>query len=125
MYVSNIACKVCLMLGGQCVRFHPNSLYVATGSSDHSCRLWDVHRGNTVRVFLGHQNAVTTMAMSTDGKYMASAGMRYISLEVQPTESKFCIRCRPGHQALGSGIWQLREDYDGSYRTYSFFGFQR
>jgi WD40 repeat protein len=27
----------------QCVKFHPNSLYLATGSNDNSCRLWQSH----------------------------------------------------------------------------------
>jgi transcription initiation factor TFIID subunit 5 len=57
----------------QCVRFHPNSLYLATGSADRSCRLWDVHRGDCVRVFLEHEDAVNCIAMSPDGRYLASA----------------------------------------------------
>lgn len=58
----------------QCVRFHPNSLYLATGSSDWTCRLWDMQRGTTVRVFIGHQGAITSLAISPDGRYLASAG---------------------------------------------------
>ncbi|KAL0071905.1 Transcription initiation factor TFIID subunit 5 [Marasmius tenuissimus] len=57
-----------------CVQFHPNSLYLATGSGDWTARLWDVQRGSCVRVFVGHQGAVTSMAMSPDGRYLASAG---------------------------------------------------
>ena len=58
----------------QCVRFHPNSLYLATGSSDHTARLWDVQKGTSVRVFIGHQGVITTMAFSPDGQYLATAG---------------------------------------------------
>lgn len=65
----------CLFFFWQCVRFHPNSLYLATGSSDRTARLWDVQRGNCVRVFIGHQNIVSTMAFSPDGKTLATAGM--------------------------------------------------
>lgn len=36
-------------------RFHPNSNYVVTGSSDRTIRLWDVLTGNCVRIFTGHK----------------------------------------------------------------------
>lgn len=38
-----------------CTRFHPNSNYVVTGSSDRTIRLWDVLNGNCVRIFTGHK----------------------------------------------------------------------
>lgn len=58
----------------QCLGFHPNSLYLATGSSDWTARLWDVQRGSCVRVFIGHQGGLSTLAVSPDGRYLASAG---------------------------------------------------
>ena len=58
----------------QCVRFHPNSLYLATASSDYTARLWDVQKGTPVRVFIGHQSAVSTLAFSPDGQFLATAG---------------------------------------------------
>lgn len=38
-----------------CTRFHPNSNYIVTGSSDRTIRLWDVLTGNCVRILTGHK----------------------------------------------------------------------
>ena len=37
----------------QVAQFHPNGKYIATGSSDHTCRLWDIHSGQCVRLLAG------------------------------------------------------------------------
>lgn len=43
-----------------CTRFHPNSNYVVTGSSDRTIRLWDVLTGNCVRILTGHKASQLT-----------------------------------------------------------------
>ena len=56
-----------------CVAWHPNCNYVATGSSDRTVRLWDVQTGECVRIFVGHRGGVRALSMSPDGKSAASA----------------------------------------------------
>nr|CAD7569457.1 unnamed protein product [Timema californicum] len=57
-----------------CVQFHPNSNYVATGSSDRTVRLWDCVTGNHVRLMTGHKAPIYTLCFSVEGRFLASAG---------------------------------------------------
>ena len=56
------------------VRYHPNSIFVGTGSMDNSVRLWDMRDGNVCRVFKKHPGPVHSLAFSPNGQFLASAG---------------------------------------------------
>lgn len=56
------------------MKFHPNCNYVFTGSSDKSIRMWDIHKGNCVRLFTGHLRGITSLAVSSNGRLLASGG---------------------------------------------------
>ena len=58
----------------QCVQFHPNSNYIATGSSDRTVRLWDNVTGTQVRLMTGHKGQIYSLAFSVEGRFLASAG---------------------------------------------------
>jgi len=68
--VLNVICSFLF----QCVGFHPNGSYLATGSSDTSVRLWSVDSGELVRVLDGHRAPVMCLSFSADGNYIATAG---------------------------------------------------
>lgn len=58
----------------QVVQFHPNSNYVASGSSDMTVRLWDCVTGSQVRLMTGHKGPIFSLTFSTEGRFLASAG---------------------------------------------------
>ena len=64
----------------QCVKFHPNGNYLATGSSDMSIRLWSLQDAESKRVLTEHKGMVTALAFSPNGKYLASAGRLRLQL---------------------------------------------
>jgi WD40 repeat protein len=56
------------------VAFAPDGTFLATGHDDAAVRVWDVRRGEVLRVLEGHGRAVSALAFSPDGSRLASAG---------------------------------------------------
>ena len=63
-----------ILVGHMCdievVEFHPNSHYVATGSSDRQVRLWSVETGECVRLFFTVAGAITSMRFLRGGSHL-------------------------------------------------------
>jgi WD40 repeat protein len=69
--------EVCQLKGHQdCVRslvFLPDSKTLLSGSQDQTIRVWDVAWGKQVRMVRRHRAGVTALAVSRDGRVIASA----------------------------------------------------
>ena len=55
------------------VNFSPDGKIFATGSWDHTARLWDAIKGSPSKTLIGHTGSVESVSFTPDGQTLASA----------------------------------------------------
>lgn len=55
-----------------CVKSSSNGFYIASGSYDHSARLWCTERNDTLRMFAGHSQEVTSIDFHPNSTYFTT-----------------------------------------------------
>lgn len=55
-----------------CVEFHPNIHYLATGSNDKQVRLWSILSGECVRIMVSVAGTVRSLKFSRSGNHLFS-----------------------------------------------------
>ena len=83
----------------------PDGRALASGSYDHTIRLWDVETGEVIRTLRGHTGAVYSQAWSPDGRALAS-GSYDKTVRLWNVETGEVIRTLRGHtDAVRSITW--------------------
>src|SRR4030095_5075108 len=87
---------------------------LASSSDDSTVRLWNIETGETVRQYLGHKGLVDALAISRDGKFMATGSADRTSQfwEIFPEPEPRVIR--------GEGVFDATLSPDGSVIAGSF-----
>jgi hypothetical protein len=95
-----------------------------SGSYDDTLRLWDVNTGDCLRTFEGHTNAVTSVNLSGDGRYVLS-GSDDKTLRLWDVETGECLRTFEGHTGNVTSVclssdscYALSGSYDKTIRLW-------
>jgi len=59
--------------GYNCMKFHPDGLILAGGTTEKTVAVWDIKDQVTVATLAGHEGEVTSLSFSENGYYLASA----------------------------------------------------
>jgi len=82
--------------GVNSVTVTPDGKYLISGSSDKTCRLWNLATGSCIRIFEGHTSGVNTVTVTPDSKYMIS-GSTDGTCRLWNLATGDCIRIFEGH----------------------------
>ena len=85
------------------VRFAPDGARVASASSDHTARVWDIATGDCLALLEGHRDDVNGVAWSPDGSCVATASFDG-SARVFDAGSGACLAELRGHDGDVNGV---------------------
>ena len=87
----------------------PYGQTLASGSDDHTVRLWDVTSGQCLKILQGHTNGVWSVAFSPDGQTLASGSDDH-TVRLWDVTSGQCLKILQGHT---NGVWSVAFSPDG------------
>ncbi len=84
--------------GADCLAYHPQGKFLASGGKDGTVRCWDAVDGHALSVLKGHAGVVRAVAFSPRGDRLASGGLDRKIL-IRSTESGEILHALQGHAA--------------------------
>ena len=82
---------------------------LASGSQDHTIKLWDTHTGQCLKTLQGHTNWVFSVAWSPDGQTLATASFDH-TIKLWDIHTGKCLKTLLGHLSL---VWSAAWNPDG------------
>ncbi|KAH7634864.1 hypothetical protein B0T09DRAFT_276202 [Sordaria sp. MPI-SDFR-AT-0083] len=78
------------------VAFSPDGQRLASGSYDHTIKIWDPASGSCLQTLEGHSHSVNSVAFSPDGQRLASGSYDH-TIKIWDPASGSCLQTLEGH----------------------------
>ncbi|KAF3153513.1 hypothetical protein TWF225_001947 [Orbilia oligospora] len=82
-----------------CIAFSPNAKQLASGSYDHTIRLWDIATGQQLKTFTGHESVIKSIALIPEDNQLVSCSENGIVISWDLTTKEQAIKFETGERS--------------------------